>query len=52
MTCISDALEKRQYSDLIRETGFKSINIVSKSTFTDDETKGKITILQVEAKNK
>jgi ubiquinone/menaquinone biosynthesis C-methylase UbiE len=51
--CISGALEKKQYLDLIREAGFKSVDIVSESTFTVDvskELKGKIVSVRIEAK--
>jgi ubiquinone/menaquinone biosynthesis C-methylase UbiE len=51
--CISGALEKKQYVNLIRGAGFKSVDIISESTFTVDvsnELQGKITSVQIEAK--
>ena len=52
-SCVSGALEKSQYLDLIKEAGFKSVDIVSEAMFNVDlskELKGKITSVQVEAK--
>lgn len=50
--CIAGALEKDQYLDTIRRSGFKNVNIVSESTYDIDisrELGGKITSIQVEA---
>ena len=50
--CIAGALEKGQYLDTIRRSGFKDVRIVSQSTNNMDvsqELSGKITSVQVEA---
>ena len=50
--CVAGALEKNEYLNIINNSGFKNIKIVSESTFDFDvspELKGKITSLQVEA---
>ncbi|MBL7118588.1 arsenite methyltransferase [Candidatus Bathyarchaeota archaeon] len=53
--CVAGALERNQYLDIIRSTGFKDVQIVSESTFdlniTQEQTT-KITSVQVEAHKK
>jgi ubiquinone/menaquinone biosynthesis C-methylase UbiE len=51
--CVAGALERNEYLDIIKKSGFKNVKIVSESTFdfeVSPELKGKITSLQVEAK--
>lgn len=53
--CVAGALEKNQYLDTIKTTGFKNVKILSESTFTIDvsqELTGKITSVQVEGYKK
>lgn len=50
--CIAGALEKGEYLDTIRRSGFKDVRVVSESTYSIDvsqELKGRITSVQVEA---
>jgi ubiquinone/menaquinone biosynthesis C-methylase UbiE len=50
--CVAGALEKQQYLDIIRNTGFQNVRIVSESTYSIDVSqalKGNITSVQVEA---
>ncbi|MGD8505049.1 MAG: arsenite methyltransferase [Candidatus Bathyarchaeota archaeon] len=50
--CIAGALEKGDYLDTIKRSGFKDVKVVSESTYSIDvsqELKGKITSVQVEA---
>ncbi len=50
--CIAGALEKNEYLDAIRKAGFRSVEVVSESTYDIDvheELKGKITSVKVEA---
>jgi arsenite methyltransferase len=50
--CIAGALEKGEYLDTIKRSGFKDVKVVSESTYSIDvsqELKGKITSVQVEA---
>ena len=52
-SCISGALEKSHYLEVIRKAGFTSINVVSESAYNFDvseELKGKILSVQIEAK--
>lgn len=49
--CVAGALEKKQYLDIIRRTGFKNVRIVSESTRDIDfsqELRGKIVSVKVE----
>jgi ubiquinone/menaquinone biosynthesis C-methylase UbiE len=51
-SCISGALEKNNYLEIIKKAGFTSINIVSESVYNFDvseELKGKILSVQIEA---
>ncbi|MCW3981699.1 MAG: arsenite methyltransferase [Candidatus Bathyarchaeota archaeon] len=51
--CIAGALEKTQYLNTIRKAGFKSVKILSESTYDVDvssELRGKVTSIQVEAR--
>ena len=51
-SCISGALEKNQYLEVIRKAGFSTIRIISESEYTFDlsqELKGKILSVQIEA---
>jgi SAM-dependent methyltransferase len=49
--CVAGALEKNDYLDKIRKTGFKNVRIVSESSYDVDvskQLKGKITSVKVE----
>jgi hypothetical protein len=51
--CIAGALEKTQYLNTIRKAGFKSVKILSESTYDVDvssELRGKVTSIQVKAR--
>jgi len=51
-SCVSGALEKEDYLKVIRNAGFKSLNVVSESAYDFDiseELKGKILSVQIEA---
>ena len=51
--CIAGALEKNKYLDIIKKAGFRSVEIVSQSRFTEKEMDkrliGKITSVKVRA---
>lgn len=50
--CIAGALEKNEYLDIIRKTGFQKIKIISESSYdigVSEQLKGKITSVAVEA---
>lgn len=52
-SCISGALEKKEYLNTIKKAGFKNISIVSQNTFyepgLDDKLVGKITSVKIRA---
>ncbi len=52
-SCISGALKKEEYLDVIEKTGFKDIKILSESSYCDErfdeKLRGKITSIQIEA---
>lgn len=53
ISCISGALEKKEYLNTIKKAGFKNISIVSQNTFyepgLDDKLVGKITSVKIKA---